>query len=184
MSRGAVPSSPRPTSYHEHGTSLFPWLGECVDARRTCRRTGVVFGREEAVMGSPACRSCLGGPAIWCSTWATSPRATIFRPADDPGPDPGYPLQMWLCSSCGLAQLVGEPTVAEEPRGTEPAALVAQAVDAVERLDNGGVAVRAKPGSRVRQSPRRLVAGPVGRPGPRTGGRRWDRPIWSSTLSA
>ena len=41
---------------------------------------------------------------------------------------------MWLCSTCGLAQLVGEPIVAEEPLGAEPEALVAQAADAVERL--------------------------------------------------
>jgi hypothetical protein len=48
-----------------------------------------------------------------------------------------YPLQMWLCSSCGLAQLLADPTVPEEPRGTEPAALVAQAADAVERVTGG-----------------------------------------------
>ena len=52
--------------------------------------------------------------------------------------DPTYPLQMWLCSSCGLAQLVGEPIVAEEPLGAEPEALVAQAADAVERLEATG----------------------------------------------
>jgi hypothetical protein len=49
-----------------------------------------------------------------------------------------YPLQMWLCSSCGLAQLLADPTVPEEPRGTEPAALVAQAADAVERVAAAG----------------------------------------------
>ena len=49
-----------------------------------------------------------------------------------------YPLQMWLCSSCGLAQLVADPTVPEEPRGTEPAALVAQAADAVARVSAAG----------------------------------------------
>ena len=46
---------------------------------------------------------------------------------------------MWLCSSCGLAQLLADPTVPEEPRGTEPAALVAQAADAVERVGGGGL---------------------------------------------
>jgi hypothetical protein len=46
---------------------------------------------------------------------------------------------MWLCSSCGLAQLVADPTVPEEPRGTEPAALVAQAADAVERVGAAGL---------------------------------------------
>jgi SAM-dependent methyltransferase len=46
---------------------------------------------------------------------------------------------MWLCSSCGLAQLVVDPTVPEEPRGTEPAALVAQAADAVARVATAGL---------------------------------------------
>jgi hypothetical protein len=50
-----------------------------------------------------------------------------------------YPLQMWLCSSCGLAQLLTDPTVPEEPRGTEPAALVAQAADAVHRVAAAGL---------------------------------------------
>jgi SAM-dependent methyltransferase len=46
---------------------------------------------------------------------------------------------MWLCSSCGLAQLLADPTVPEEPRGTEPAALVAQAADAVEQVSAAGL---------------------------------------------
>jgi hypothetical protein len=45
---------------------------------------------------------------------------------------------MWLCSSCGLAQLLADPTMPEEPRGTEPAALVTQAADAVERVTAAG----------------------------------------------
>ena len=54
-------------------------------------------------------------------------------------PDPVYPLQMWLCSDCGLAQLLDDPTVPEEPKGTEPAALVAQAADAVARVAAAGL---------------------------------------------
>jgi hypothetical protein len=46
---------------------------------------------------------------------------------------------MWLCSSCGLAQLLADPTVPEEPRGAEPAALVAQATDAVTRVAATGL---------------------------------------------
>src|SRR4029077_14126460 len=57
----------------------------------------------------------------------------------DPRPDPVYPLQMWLCASCGLAQLAADPTVPEEPKGTEPAALVAQAADAVNRVATAGL---------------------------------------------
>jgi C-methyltransferase C-terminal domain/Methyltransferase domain len=67
------------------------------------------------------------------------PASDYFPPLDDPGPDPEYPLQMWLCSSCGLAQLLDDPTVPEEPTGTEPAALVAQAADAVSKTAAAGL---------------------------------------------
>jgi len=67
------------------------------------------------------------------------PACDYFPEQDDPGPDPRYPLQMWLCSSCGLAQLLVDPTIPEEPRGKEPAALVAQAADAVARVAAAGL---------------------------------------------
>ena len=67
------------------------------------------------------------------------PACDYFPLQDDPGPDPVYPLQMWLCAHCGLAQLLDDPTVPEEPRGTEPAALVAQAADAVARVAAAGL---------------------------------------------
>jgi hypothetical protein len=67
------------------------------------------------------------------------PACDYFPSASDPGPDPEYPLQMWLCASCGLAQLAADPTVPEEPRGAEPAALVAQAADAVSRAADAGL---------------------------------------------
>jgi hypothetical protein len=66
------------------------------------------------------------------------PACDQFPDSGDPGPDPGHPLQMWLCAACGLAQLVGQPIVAAEPRGAEPEALVAQAADAVDRLATAG----------------------------------------------
>ena len=66
------------------------------------------------------------------------PAADYFPAVDEPRPDPVYPLQMWLCSACGLAQLLVDPTVPEEPRGAEPAALVEQAADAVERVAAAG----------------------------------------------
>ena len=80
------------------------------------------------------------GRDMWCWTWESSQPVTIFRGGTIPGPDPVYPLQMWLCSSCGLAQLLADPTVPEEPRGAEPAALVAQAADAVARVAAAGIA--------------------------------------------
>jgi hypothetical protein len=84
------------------------------------------------------CRSCTERSGQVVLDLGKHPACDYFPGFDDPGPDPGYPLQMWLCSSCGLAQLVGEPIAAEEPRGVEPEALVAQAADAVERLSATG----------------------------------------------
>ena len=90
-------------------------------------------------MGEPACRACRGRTGHVVLDLGEQPACDYFPRRDDPGPDPVYPLQMWLCSSCGLAQLVADPTVPEEPRGTEPAALVAQAADAVNRVGGAGL---------------------------------------------
>ena len=93
-------------------------------------------------MGEPACRACGERTGQLVLDLGEQPACDYFPRCDDPGPDPGYPLQMWLCSSCGLAQLVADPTVPEEPRGTEPAALVAQAADAVTRVAAAGLLAR------------------------------------------
>ena len=89
-------------------------------------------------MGSHACRSCGGQSGQVVLDLGDQPACDHFPACDDRDADPTYPLQMWLCSTCGLAQLLGEPILAEEPRGAEPEALVAQAVDAVERLAVAG----------------------------------------------
>jgi C-methyltransferase C-terminal domain/Putative zinc binding domain/Methyltransferase domain len=89
-------------------------------------------------MNKHSCRACRGSAGDLVLDLGEQPACDYFPPCGDPGPDPVYPLQMWLCSSCGLAQLLADPTVPEEPRGTEPAALLAQAVDAVERVAAGG----------------------------------------------
>ena len=89
-------------------------------------------------MDKHTCRACYGSAGYLVLDLGEQPACDYFPRSDDPGPDPVYPLQMWLCSSCGLAQLLADPTVPEEPRGTEPAALVAQAADAVERVAAAG----------------------------------------------
>ena len=89
-------------------------------------------------MADIACRACRGTVGELVLDLGAQPACDYFPAVDDPGPDPAYPLQMWLCSTCGLAQLVVDPTVPEEPKGAEPAALVAQARDAVERVDRAG----------------------------------------------
>jgi hypothetical protein len=85
------------------------------------------------------CRACRGRVGDLVLDLGEQPACDYFPEYDDPGPDPVYPLQMWLCSSCGLAQLLTDPTVPEEPKGAEPAALVAQAEDAVRRVAAAGV---------------------------------------------
>jgi hypothetical protein len=82
-------------------------------------------------MSRPICQACRGQTSDLVLDLGEQPACDYFSPYDDPGPDPVHPLQMWLCSSCGPVQLVADPTVPEESRGTESAALVAQAADAV-----------------------------------------------------
>jgi hypothetical protein len=89
-------------------------------------------------MDKHACRACRGSAGHLVLDLGEQPASDYFPRCDDPGPDSVYPLQMWLCSSCGLAQLLTDPTVPEEPRGTEPAALIAQAADAVQRVAAAG----------------------------------------------
>jgi C-methyltransferase C-terminal domain/Putative zinc binding domain/Methyltransferase domain len=94
-------------------------------------------GAERATDGH-ACRACRGRDGRVVLDLGDQPAADHFPGRDEPGPDPVHPLQMWLCATCGLAQLLTDPTVPEEPRGAEPAALVEQAADAVGRVGDAG----------------------------------------------
>ena len=90
-------------------------------------------------MGRFECRACRSTSGQVVLDLGEQPACDYFPPVDVSGPDQVYPLQMWLCSRCGLAQLVADPTVSEEPKGVEPAALVAQAKDAVRRVVAAGL---------------------------------------------
>ncbi|SDI99800.1 C-methyltransferase C-terminal domain-containing protein [Frankineae bacterium MT45] len=46
---------------------------------------------------------------------------------------------MAVCGNCGLAQLVDDPTVPDEPRGVEPQALIAQADQAIVMVASAGL---------------------------------------------
>jgi C-methyltransferase C-terminal domain/Putative zinc binding domain len=85
------------------------------------------------------CRACRGQVGVIVLDLGNQPACDYFPDCGDPGPDPVYPLQMWLCSGCGLAQLAADPTQPAEPRGAEPAALVAQARDAITRVQAAGM---------------------------------------------
>jgi len=90
-------------------------------------------------MSENACRACRGRTGDLVLDLGLQPACDYFPSRDEPGPDPAYPLQMWLCADCGLAQLAADPTTPEEARGTEPAALTAQAADAVSRVAAAGL---------------------------------------------
>jgi len=90
-------------------------------------------------MSDFACRACRCTNGQIVLDLGLQPASDYFPGLDHGGPDPEYPLQMWLCSTCGLAQLADDPTVPEEPRGAEPAALVEQAMDAVGRVAAAGL---------------------------------------------
>jgi SAM-dependent methyltransferase len=89
---------------------------------------------EHADMTPVACRFCRGTAGDLVLDLGAQPSSELFPQLADPGPDPLLPLRMWLCGSCGLAQLVGADDVAEEPLGTEPTALSRQRATALARL--------------------------------------------------
>lgn len=85
------------------------------------------------------CRGCRSTDGRVVLDLGDQPAADHFPPVTDPGPDPRHPLAMWWCGSCGLAQLVEDATVAEEPRAIEPRAAVRQAHEAVDDLLGAGL---------------------------------------------
>lgn len=85
------------------------------------------------------CRFCAGQQGEVVLDLGETPACDDFPSAADPGPDATYPLRMWLCADCGLAQLTGRATPAEQPLGTEPEALVQQARRAIEVMSEAGV---------------------------------------------
>lgn len=96
------------------------------------------------------CRWCSGTNGVLVLDAGLQPAADLFPLPTDPVPDPEHPLRMVQCTDCGLAQLESDPTTPEEPRGVEPAALVAQAEDAVSRVEAAGF---IRPGARVLEYP-------------------------------
>jgi hypothetical protein len=96
---------------------------------------------------NPTCRFCGKDDGRIVLDLGHQPSSELFPAAADAGPDPVYPLRMWLCARCGLAQLADDTVVPEEVLGREPAALTEQrraavaAVSAAGVLPAGGTAV-------------------------------------------
>jgi len=63
------------------------------------------------------------------------PCADYFPTADAPGPDPRWPLELWLCRDCTLVQLGPvEPQLPEPPLAVESATSIAHAEQSVKEL--------------------------------------------------
>jgi len=86
----------------------------------------------------PTCRACHRTEGELVLDLGMQPSSELFPEQSDPGPDALFPLRMWLCTRCGLAQLADDAEVPEEVVGAEPAALTAQRADAVEALVTAG----------------------------------------------
>jgi C-methyltransferase C-terminal domain/Putative zinc binding domain/Methyltransferase domain len=97
---------------------------------------------ESPVHHATACRACRGPAGELVLDLGRQPACDYFPAVSAPGPDPVYPLAMSVCSACGLAQLVEDPTLPEETKGVEPQALILQAAAAVSRVDNAGLIPR------------------------------------------
>jgi hypothetical protein len=87
------------------------------------------------------CRGCRSIHGEVVLDLGDQPAADHFPPASDPGPDPRHPLAMWWCADCGLAQLLDDATLAEEPRAIEPRAAVRQAYEAVDEVVGAGLLI-------------------------------------------
>ncbi len=81
------------------------------------------------------CRVCGAADPTTVLDLGTVPAADHFPSAEtDPVTDPRHVLQLALCTACGLAQLPGDDTTADEPRGVEPDAVRIAGERAVEEI--------------------------------------------------
>ncbi len=81
-----------------------------------------------------ACRGCGSTDLTRVLDLGAQSACDHFPPADDPGPDPRWPLGLVLCGSCALLQLDHDSPAPEEPLAVESATLQRHAVEVVDRL--------------------------------------------------
>lgn len=86
-----------------------------------------------------ACRFCGSDQGEVVLDMGLQPACDRFPPVSDEASDPVYPVRLWWCADCHLAQLAEDPTVPDEPRAVEPLALVEQARDAVALVAGAGL---------------------------------------------
>jgi hypothetical protein len=85
------------------------------------------------------CRSCRSEVGDIVLDLGEQPACEYFPALDDPEPDAVFPLRLWLCAACGLAQLADDAELPDQPEGVEPAALAQQRRDAVATAHAAGL---------------------------------------------
>ncbi|WP_344201568.1 class I SAM-dependent methyltransferase [Kribbella karoonensis] len=81
------------------------------------------------------CRGCAGADVVPVVDLGAQPCADYFPAADTPGPDPRWPLALWLCRECTLVQLGPvRPQLPEEPLAVESATSRAHAEASVKEI--------------------------------------------------
>ncbi|WP_099042239.1 methyltransferase domain-containing protein [Mycobacterium neglectum] len=86
-----------------------------------------------------SCRGCGETSLFRVMDLGKVPAAKHFPPVSAPvNTDEMHELAMDLCEVCGLVQLADDDTIADEPRGLEPQALIDQAQDAINRVAAAG----------------------------------------------
>lgn len=90
---------------------------------------------------TPRCRGCRSTELAPAVELGAVPAADHFPRAESSisAGESAHPLQMDMCTVCGLAQLADDDTAAREPRGIEPQALRDQAADAIARVGRAGL---------------------------------------------
>jgi hypothetical protein len=87
------------------------------------------------------CRACGSGHGEVVLDLGRQPSWDRMPPAAEPLPDPLYPLRMWWCGECWLAQLMEDADGVEEIPGIEPQAVLDQADRSIARMGELGLVV-------------------------------------------
>jgi hypothetical protein len=89
-------------------------------------------------MAAVRCRFCRSSTGELVLDLGEQPACEYFPPLSAPG-DPLFPLRLWWCAGCGLAQLADDVRLPDQPEGREPAALTRQRAEAVAAVRAAGL---------------------------------------------
>jgi len=85
------------------------------------------------------CRACGSNEGEVVLDLGHQPPWDRMPPLTDPSPDPLYPLRMWWCRACWLAQLMEDADGIEEIAGVEPQAMLRQTDLSIARMRELGL---------------------------------------------